>query len=89
MKCKNNLNGRVFIVISYYQYVDNSSSGWHPKFKTLHLKHAVDAKNRKDKLKRWWDVIPIECIVKKVHLLKDFGNKEEERYFVNWSPLMH
>ena len=85
----NALNGRVFVCISYYEYVNNVSGGFHSKLKTLHLKHAVDTKNDKDRMKRWWDVIPAECIVKKIHLLKDHGSKGEDRYFVNWDPLMH
>ena len=85
------LNERVYVVIIYYDYI-NSSRKVSEQMGLLHLTHAIDNKNNRDPLKRWWDVIPVESIIKKIHLIEDYGYSDDSTgthsrnaFFVNWN----
>ena len=85
------LNGRVFIVISYYEYVDPVKR-LHPILRKIHLKQAEDMKNKDDPRKRWWDVLPVESIVCKLQVIENFGCDDDKvdtkTYFIDWKPFM-
>ena len=76
----------VFALIAYYEYV-NADRPIHPLFDDFHLKQSYDPKNERNN-GLWWDMVPIECIVRKLCVIPDYGSQDLNYVFVDWDPLL-